>query len=164
MKSKTVKKELFNSGKWLLTYGIASMTLSGISLVYIDIYSIATLNQSVNNFGDSYFVSFYLNLLLVFLLLLGAYFTRLGMHILKKKIPSSGARKSISIALIMAFVSILPTGLIVFSFKGFSAIPVLYTAFVVLDIITIISLLRFLVKKDDETKPKKKRDYEDNTL
>lgn len=135
---------------WLLTYGVASIASSGISLVYIDVYSIATLNQPINGFGDPQFVSIYLNLFLVFLLILGVSFTRLGIHILQKKIPPNHIRRTISIALIMALLSLLPSGSIMLSFGGFSAIPILYTSLFILDIITIASLVRFFIEKDND--------------
>lgn len=154
-KNKSTKKRgskvSIDAGRWLLTYGVASITSSGISLVYIDIYSIATLNQPINGFGGSQFASLYLNLFLVFLLIIGIVFTRLGIYILQKKTPSNRIKKTISIALIIALLSLFPIGSIMLSFGGFSAIPILYTALFILDIITIVSLVRFFVEKDDGT-------------
>ena len=138
--------KLVDAGKWLLTSGIASMTISGISLVYIDIYSIATLEQSANNIGAFFLTSFYLNLFLIFLLILGVCFTRLGVHILQKKLSSKTARKPLSIALFMTLLSLCLSGVAEFAF-GFIPIRIFYIALIILDIITIISLLRFFMKK-----------------
>ena len=153
MKRKNTKKSFWKKksgraltdvGKWLLIYGVTTLIFSGVSLVYLEIYSIAA--EVVPSFVGLTFLEFYLAAILI----MGIYFTYRGVSILQKKVPIENVHLRTIISFILLVLAFIPLGWVIYLYKGANVIFGFYLALAIVNAITVISLIRYQIIRISE--------------
>ena len=128
---------LIDVGIWFLVYGVSTLVFSGVSLVYLEIYSLTT------EITPDYIGNTFLELYLGCILIASFYFIHHGSMILRKKVLAEKAHKESIIPTLLLLLALIPLDWAIYVYKGFNVIFVLYLILAVINIITIISLVRY---------------------
>ena len=134
---KKSSKALIDVGRWLLTYGVATMIFSGVSLVYLEIYSLTT------DVAPDYISATFLELYLGLILILAFYFIHRGSLILQKKIPIEQAHHRSLLSTMLLILTFIPLGWCIYIYKGLNIIFIMYLLIVVINLLTLFSLIKY---------------------
>lgn len=156
---------LIDVGKWLFIYGLISFIVSGVSLVYGEIY---TLNQRVNQAGLATAGGFLAICIFGPMFLSSLYFIFRGISILQKKRSIEKTGKKLFFAILLLFLLLIPNGIMSYSSRGFNLIFFVFLILVTVDLITVFYIFRFAWRRADEKqktlKKSKKTEYYDDSL